>query len=73
MPTTTQDYLDPKEAADYLRSSTSTLAKLRHRLKGPAYTHIGTAIRYRRADLDAWMTAHLVRLDGESTAKLSAA
>lgn len=59
----TQDYLDPKEAADYLRSSASTLAKLRHRRKGPAYTHIGTAIRYRRADLDAWMASKLVRLE----------
>jgi len=69
----TQDYLDPKEAADYLRSSTSTLAQLRHRRKGPPYTHIGTAIRYRRADLDAWMVAQLVRLDCASTAELSAA
>ena len=64
----TQDYLDPKEAADYLRSSTSTLAKLRHRGKGPAYTHIGTAIRYRRRDLDTWMASQLVRFDFESTA-----
>jgi excisionase family DNA binding protein len=64
----TQDYLDPKEAADYLRSSTSTLAKLRHRRRGPAYIHIGTAIRYRRRDLDTWMASQLVRFDFESTA-----
>ena len=58
----TPDYLDPKEAADILRCSTSTLAKLRHRRKGPAYTTLGAAIRYRRADLDAWMASHLVRV-----------
>ncbi len=67
---TARDYLDPKEAADYLRSSISTLAKLRHKRRGPAYTHIGTAIRYRRVDLDDWMASQLVRLD---EAELSAA
>jgi excisionase family DNA binding protein len=72
MPTTAETYLDPKEAADYLRSSTSTLAKLRHKRKGPAYTRIGVAIRYRRADLDAWMAGQLVRLDYQSTVQSAA-
>jgi predicted DNA-binding transcriptional regulator AlpA len=70
MPAIAEAYLDPKEAADYLRSSTSTLAKLRHRRKGPPYTHIGAAIRYRRIDLDTWMAAQLVQF--ETTAELSA-
>jgi predicted DNA-binding transcriptional regulator AlpA len=65
MPAVTQEYLDPKEAAKYINSSPSTLAKFRHRRQGPPYTHIGSAIRYRRADLDAWMTAQLVRHDME--------
>jgi excisionase family DNA binding protein len=57
-----QEYHDPKEAADILRCSTSKLAKLRHERSGPAYARIGAAIRYRRADLDAWMASKLVRL-----------
>jgi excisionase family DNA binding protein len=65
-------YLDPKEAADYLRSSISTLAKLRHKRKGPAYTRIGVAIRYRRPDLDAWMASQLVQVDYNSPAQSAA-
>lgn len=51
----TEKYLTPKEAAAYLRSSTSTLAKLRMNGSGPRFTRIGRAVRYREQDLDAWM------------------
>ena len=53
------DYMTPHEAADYLKSSTSTLAKRRLNGDGPNFTRIGRAIRYRRVDLDAWMAARL--------------
>jgi len=53
------DYLTPREAADYLKSSTSTLAKRRLNGDGPSFTRIGRAIRYRKVDLDAWMAARL--------------
>ncbi len=49
------EYLKPLEAAQYLRSSPSTLAKLRVYAGGPTYSRIGRAVRYRFADLDAWM------------------
>ncbi|MEY9885562.1 helix-turn-helix transcriptional regulator [Bradyrhizobium sp. USDA 329] len=50
-----EKYLTSKEAAAYLRSSTSTLAKLRMNGSGPRFTRIGRAVRYREGDLDAWM------------------
>jgi excisionase family DNA binding protein len=58
-------YLTPPEAANYLRSSVSTLAKLRVYGGGPAFTRIGRAIRYRRADLDTYMADQLVRSTSE--------
>jgi excisionase family DNA binding protein len=53
-------YLRPQEAADYLRSSVSTLAKARWTGRGPIFVRIGRAVRYRKCDLDSWMaqTAH---------------
>ena len=51
-------YLTAREAACYLRLSLSTLAKYRVSGGGPAYVKAGRKILYRRADLDAWMTAH---------------
>jgi excisionase family DNA binding protein len=51
----TTDYLTAQEAADYLRSSPSTLAKRRLDRSGPVFYRIGTSIRYRRSDLDDWM------------------
>jgi excisionase family DNA binding protein len=52
-----ETYLNPREAAVYLRSSPSTLAKRRLQGNGPCFVRLGRAVRYRRADLDAWMNA----------------
>ena len=52
------EVMDAKEAAEYLRTSPSTLAKYRHFGGGP--TFIRQSARktlYRRADLDAWLAA----------------
>ena len=54
-------YLTPRDAAEYLRSSPSTLAKMRCRGGGPEFCRIGRAIRYRSADLDEWMASGVVR------------
>jgi excisionase family DNA binding protein len=54
---TTETYFTPREAAEYLRSSTSTLAKARLTDRGPAFVRIGRAVRYRQSDIDAWMSA----------------
>lgn len=53
----------------YTGISKSQLAKLRHEGRGCAYIRIGDSrtkaiIRYRRADLDEWLTRNLVRTTG---------
>jgi len=53
-------YLKPRQAADYINSSTSTLAKRRLYGGGPRFTRIGRAIRYAKSDLDAFMAANTV-------------
>ena len=53
------DYMTPKEAADYVRSSPSTLAKRRITGQLPNFSRIGKAIRYRKADLDAWLSGNV--------------
>jgi excisionase family DNA binding protein len=60
-----ESYYTPEEAAGYLRSSPSTLAKLRLYGGGPVFTRIGRAIRYRRTDLDRWMSDRLTRSTSE--------
>ena len=50
-----EEYFTPKDAAHYLRTSPSTLAKRRLTGTGPTFCRIGRAIRYRKADLDAFM------------------
>jgi excisionase family DNA binding protein len=49
------NYLTPREAAEFLRTSTSTLAKRRLYGGGPVFHRIGRAIRYRRVDLNEYM------------------
>ena len=61
----TEEYLRPTEAAAYLKSSTSTLAKLRCAGGGPCYVRIGRAIRYRKSELDEFMTASRVSSTSE--------
>lgn len=51
-------YLLPKEAARYLRIKPQTLAKMRMQKRGPRYDKRGRFIRYRVADLDAWLKAN---------------
>jgi excisionase family DNA binding protein len=54
-------YLTPHQAADYLNSSVSTLAKRRLYGGGPRFTRIGRAVRYRKSDLDEFMASNLRR------------
>lgn len=56
-----EEYYSPKEAAAYLRTSPSTLAKRRLYGTGPRYCRIGRAIRYRKSDLDAFMADTAVK------------
>ena len=59
-----QALLPPRHAARYLGLSESTLAKLRSRHardRGPRYSKLGGSIRYRKTDLDAWISANATR------------
>ncbi|WP_440996270.1 helix-turn-helix domain-containing protein [Arhodomonas sp. SL1] len=47
--------MTPSEAADYLRVSVRTLTRWRHERVGPRWAYVGHQIRYRRADLDAYV------------------
>lgn len=54
-------YLTPREAAEFLRTSTSTLAKRRLYNDSPKFCRIGRAVRYRKSDLNEFMAATRVR------------
>lgn len=59
MSETAREYMNTKQAADYLSLSTQFLEIARHKNLGPAYIKLPQAVRYRRVDLDAWMVARL--------------
>jgi predicted DNA-binding transcriptional regulator AlpA len=66
----TDNLLKTEDAASYLGLSPSLLNKLRLTGGGPKFLRLaGRAIRYRRADLDAWVDASAV----ESTSQYPAA
>lgn len=47
--------LDAAQAADHVRLSASTLAKLRLQGSGPRFLKLGRSIRYSTEDLDEWL------------------
>lgn len=53
-------YLTPQEAASYLRTSPSTLAKRRARGYPPVFCRMGRSVRYRKTDLDRWLDGRRV-------------
>jgi hypothetical protein len=52
--------LTEAEAADFLRLSARTLQAWRIRIVGPAFVHVGRAVRYRRRDLIGWIELNTV-------------
>jgi excisionase family DNA binding protein len=50
--------LTGREAAMALRLSERTLERLRVSGGGPRFIKAGKAVRYREADLEAWIEAH---------------
>lgn len=65
-------YLTAREAAMYLRVSKSFLDKLRGSDVGPTYTKIGSLVRYRVDQLDAWMAARETVTSNGQTARSDA-
>ena len=56
-----QDVTDTRGAASYVKLSAVTLERLRLTGEGPAFCKLGKAVRYRKSDLDAWLSSRLVR------------
>ncbi len=56
----TREWLDTVAAAAYLGVSTELLEIARHRAEGPPYSRITRRIRYKRTDLDDWMSKRRV-------------
>ena len=54
------DILTTLEAAQYVRLGKPTLERARVTGEGPRYAKLGGAVRYRRADLDAWLESRIV-------------
>ncbi len=48
------------ELADYLKVEPKTLANWRYQGKGPAYLKNGGIVRYRLADVAAWIREHTI-------------
>lgn len=55
-----QQYLLPHEAAQTLRRSERTLARMRAEGKGPRYHKCGARILYPRTSIDEWITHDLI-------------
>ena len=53
--------LNERQAAQYLNISHSHLNWLRRRGEGPEHFNISRAVRYRVADLDAWVDMRIIR------------
>lgn len=65
MATHTKLLLTPKEAAEFLEIPSGTLAQWRSERRGPRYIKLeDRLVRYRRADLEEYLSGHLVDTDG---------
>jgi len=53
---THNEIIDTRAAAEALGLSYSTLTKMRVNGGGPIFLKLGRVVKYRRADLDTWMT-----------------
>lgn len=54
-----KSFLTTDEAAEYVGLQKSTLEAWRCRGGGPRFVKMGRAVRYRQADLDAWIETRL--------------
>ena len=55
------DVMTSDECAEYLRLTPGALRTMRYRGEGPKHIQLGQRIRYRRADVDAWLAANVVK------------
>jgi len=67
--TTPQRLLNERQVADSCAISVLTLSKRRTEGRGPRYVKIGTLVRYRPEDVDAWIESH----EAQSAARVEVA
>ena len=60
------EIMNVEEAARYVRLGASTLNRFRTVGGGPRYAKLGGAVRYRKTDLDAWLTSRLIASTSEA-------
>lgn len=48
-----------REVADYLRTTTNQLNRLRYEGQGPRYIKLGRSVRYRWDDVHSWVDANV--------------
>ena len=63
------DALDTPAVSRLTGVSSSTLEKWRLTGEGPPYLKLNRLVRYRSADVDAWLVARLVRSTSETRGK----
>jgi excisionase family DNA binding protein len=51
--------LTPQQVSEYLHVPLGTLANWRYQGRGPAFVRFGRHVRYRAADVTAWIDGHL--------------
>jgi len=60
--TVKNDWLNPKELSKEYGLSTSTLAKWRMDNKNLTFSKVGKYIKYRRADIEAFLNSNMVEV-----------
>ncbi len=60
--------VDTKGAAERIGLAVKTLENMRTRGDGPRFLKLGRAVRYRLADLDAWMAERVMSSTSERAA-----
>jgi len=66
MPTHEQIVLTPEQAANLLGLAPATLEGWRRRGEGPKFLKLGRLVRYRRVDLESYLTSRLVQSTAHS-------
>ena len=59
-PPVPNEYLTPIEAAQFVKLTPRGLELMRAEQRGPRYCRVGRLVRYRIADLRAWLDAGVV-------------
>ena len=59
------EILTAREAADYLRTTTVNLWRLRREQDLPVH-HLGRSLRFRKSEIDEWLDAQRARRDTET-------